>query len=174
VGPREVASEHFSTFVAEHTAALLRVATVLAGDVSEGEDLLQDTLSILVTRWPKVMAADSAMAYVRRALINRHISRSRPLRVRSAPLTELDDIAIGEFSGQVEDRDQLKRALGRLPTRQRTALVLRYFLDLDDTQIAAELGCRIGTVRSLISRALATLRTMTPTAADNPVFWSAP
>ncbi|MEO6701621.1 MAG: sigma-70 family RNA polymerase sigma factor, partial [Jatrophihabitantaceae bacterium] len=64
----------------------------------------------------------------------------------------------GDFSQSVVDRDLLRRALAELPDRQRVALVLRYFHDYPDQQIADAMDCRIGTVRSLISRALASMR----------------
>ena len=147
---------HFADFVRAHTASLLRTAMLLTRSSAAAEELVQDTLAHLFPRWNAVRAAVSPIAYVRRSLVNRHLSSQRRVR----PVTELLDRpdASADFAGRLEDRDELRRLLDGLPARQRTALVLRYFHDLDDAGVADAMGCRVGTVRSLISRALATLR----------------
>ena len=75
-----------------------------------------------------------------------------------------------DFDDRVADRDRVRRALDRLPDRQRAALILRYFHDLDDASAAQALGCRTGTLRSLVSRALATLRADVTLRADGTVI----
>ena len=147
---------HFADFVRAHTAALLRTATLLTRSPVAAEELVQDTLAHLFPRWGAVRAAASPIAYVRRSLVNRHLSSQRRVR----PVTELPDLVDpdADFARRLDDRDELRRLLDGLATRQRTALVLRYFHDLDDAGVADAMGCRVGTVRSLISRALATLR----------------
>jgi RNA polymerase sigma-70 factor (sigma-E family) len=149
----------FAEFVRAHTAALLRTAYLLTGDGSAAEELVQDTLVRLYPKWERVQAAEQPVAYVRRSVANAFINqRRRPgsheLRYDLIP----EYVDHRDATAAVVDRDELWPLLRRLPQRQRAALVLRYFHDLPDADIAAALDCRAGTVRSLISRGLATLR----------------
>lgn len=167
----------FVTFLESRTDSLLVTAFLLTRDRHRAEELVQDTLVALYPKWHRVARADSAVAYVRRSMVNRFLNQRR----RHVPPV-VDGEAVewavpGDFDDRVADRDRLRRALDRLPDRQRAALVLRYFHDLDDASAARALGCRAGTVRSLVSRALATLRTdvtlragdtRTATAGDTP------
>ncbi len=150
---------HFDGFVQARTDSLLSTAFLLTRNASEAEELVQDTLVALYPQWSKVLAADSELAYVRRALVNRFLNRRRSKAGREVVtdvVPERPDQR--DFSTVLDDRDQLRRALAGLPARQRAAIVLRYFHDYTDQQAADAMGCRIGTVRSLISRALASLR----------------
>jgi RNA polymerase sigma factor (sigma-70 family) len=103
------------------------------------------------------MAAPAA--YLRRALVHEHVSGVRRLgrRVRTAPL-EGQDVA-DDQTPTADQRDARWRLLSTLPRQQRAVLVLRFYEDLPDRDIAAALGCSEPTVRSNASRALATLRT---------------
>ncbi|MDQ1731999.1 MAG: hypothetical protein QOK10_2158 [Pseudonocardiales bacterium] len=150
---------HFADFVQTRTPSLLSTAYLLTRDRHRAEELVQDVLVSLYPQWQRVLEADSELAYVRRALVNRFINLRRK-RSNSEVFTGavLDDAAGADFASRLADRDQLRRALDLLPDRQRVALVLRYFHDLSDEQAADILQCRLGTVRSLVSRALATLR----------------
>lgn len=149
----------YADFVRAHTAALMRTAYLLTGDGAAAEELVQDTLVRLLPKWHRVEAADLPLAYVRRALTNAFLSeRARPAS-RVLPLNGWDDVDPRDETAAVADRDQLWGLLRGLPARQRAALVLRYFDDLSDGEIAAALDCRAGTARSLISRGLAALRT---------------
>jgi RNA polymerase sigma factor (sigma-70 family) len=117
----------------------------------------------LYPRWSKVAEAQSPIAYVRRSLINRYLNQQRSGAASELVTDFTADRAPGrrpgpDFAHRVDDRDQLRRALSTLPARQRAAVVLRYFHDLSDQQVAEAMGCRATTVRSLISRALSTLR----------------
>lgn len=153
----------FSQFVEDRTDSLLGTAYLLTRDRQAAEELVQDTLVALYPRWSRVAQAQSPIAYVRRSLINRYLNQQR-----SGAASELviDFTAAGaperrpdpDFALRVDDRDQLRRVLSTLPARQRAAVVLRYFHDLSDQQVAETMGCRATTVRSLISRALSTLR----------------
>jgi RNA polymerase sigma factor (sigma-70 family) len=149
----------FADFVRMHTAGLLRTATMLTGSAQPAEELVPHTFAHLNPSWSKVATASSASAYVRRSLVNRHLGRQRQVRAIAArhQLSDEQDQRPA-FTDQVADRDQLRQLLADLAPRQRTAIVLRYFDDLDDAAIAEAMNCRVGTVRSLISRALATLR----------------
>jgi RNA polymerase sigma-70 factor (sigma-E family) len=152
------AEAHFAQFVESSTDSLLGTAYLLTRDRQAAEELVQDSLVALYPKWPRVQAAGSPMAYVRRALVNRFLNQRR------RPVTELPTGRLPETSGRPDftnllaDRDQLRHALAGLPDRQRAAVVLRYFHDYSDQQCADAMDCRIGTVRSLISRALASLR----------------
>ena len=151
------ADSHFAEFVEQHTDALLTTSYLLTRDRTAAEELLQDVLVALYPQWQKVLAADSAVAYVRRSLVNRFLNQRR--RGAELPLAELPETGSSrDFTVSVADREQVRRALATLPDRQRAAVVLRYYYDYPDQQIADALGCRIGTARSLISRALAGLR----------------
>lgn len=157
----------FARFVEESTSSLLGTAYLLTRDRQAAEELVQDSLVALYPLWPKVAAAQSPIAYARRALINRYLNQQRHASVVER-IGELlpDRQAPPDFARQVDDRDQLRRVLSTLPPRQRAAVVLRYFHDLSDQQVADELGCRATTVRSLISRALTTLRAATYGGSD--------
>lgn len=149
----------FTRFVREHTAALLRTAYLLTGDGVAAEELVQDTLVRLYPKWQLVEAADVPLAYVRRSLANGFVNHARRAARREFAVEFLPEHADdADRLGQLADRDEVWDLLRTLPERQRAALVLRYFHDLPDDEIAAALGAREGTVRSLISRGLAALR----------------
>lgn len=153
----------FAQFVEECTDSLLGTAYLLTHDQQAAEELVQDTLVTLYPHWARVSAAQSLLAYVRRSLINRYLNQQRRAAA-SEVVIDFNDagapqwLAGPDFAHRVDDRDQLRRVLRRLPARQRAAVVLRYFHDLSDQQIAETMGCRAATVRSLICRAMGTLR----------------
>jgi RNA polymerase sigma-70 factor (sigma-E family) len=136
---------------------LLRFAYLLCGDRHRAEDLLQDVLLAMYRRFGDDLPLDNPVAYARRALANANISRARRASSTEVVLDVLGDVA-RPASDSAAERDSLWQALRRLPLRQRTVLVLRFYEDATDADIAAVLGCRRGTVRSLASRALAALR----------------
>jgi RNA polymerase sigma-70 factor (sigma-E family) len=149
----------FAGFVREHTTALLRTAYLLTGNAAAAEELVQDTLVRLYPKWDRVESADLPLAYVRRSLANTYINSQRRAARREYAYEVVPERPDDRDSfGQLADRDQLWAGLRTLPERQRAALVLRFFEDLSDEDAAAALGCRTGTVRSLVSRGLATLR----------------
>lgn len=152
-------TREFSSFVRAHTSALLRTAYLLTGNASAAEELVQDTLVRLYPKWHLVEGAEVPIAYVRRSLTNGFVNQRRRPSSREFAVEYLPDYGDPtEASGQLEDRDQLWSMLRSLPERQRAALVLRFFHDLADERIADALDCRVGTVRSLISRGLASMR----------------
>jgi RNA polymerase sigma factor (sigma-70 family) len=131
----------------EHRLALIRVAALILGSRALAEEAVHDAVMSVRGKWDGL---DHPGAYLRTAVVNRakEILRHRRL-----------DWPIYEVAGELpESLVDLHRYLGRLPHRQRVAVVLRFFADLDDDETADQLGCRPGTVRSLISRALDTLR----------------
>lgn len=153
----------FAGFVRANTAALLRTAYLLTGNSSAAEELVQDTFARLYPKWHRVEAADVPIAYVRRALTNTFLNERRRPSSREVVIDVLPEHSERYYGGpdelqRVADRDEIWSLLTELPDRQRAALVMRYFHDLPDAGIAEALECRVGTVRSLISRGLATLR----------------
>jgi RNA polymerase sigma-70 factor (sigma-E family) len=149
----------FAPFVRAYTPTLLRTAYLLTGNRSAAEDLVQETLVHLYPKWDKVAAADAPLAYVRRSMSNNFVNGTRRASSRELVLETVPDARDQrDEMSQVVDREALWGLLRTLPDRQRAALVLRFFHDLPDEEIAVALGCRLGTVRSLISRGLATLR----------------
>jgi len=154
----------FAGFVRANTAALLRTAYLLTASSSAAEELVQDTLVRLYPKWDRVEAADVPLAYVRRALTNTFLNERRRPSSREIVVDVLPEYQDSRYRDQrdemqqVADRDEVWALLNGLPDRQRAALVMRYFHDLPDAEIAEALGCRVGTVRSLISRGLADLR----------------
>lgn len=149
----------FEEFVLARTPALLRFGYLLTGDAARAEDVLQEALIDVHRHWSRVVGAGAPEAYVRRAMVNEYVSWRRLRSSRELPGEIPDESASEAPEAGVAERDAVWRALGRLPRRQRAVLVLRFYEDLPESQIAAALGCAAGTVRSLATRALHTLRT---------------
>ena len=146
----------FDAWVAARGPALLRLAYTLTGSAADAEDVVQEALSRALARWDRISAADDVDAYVRRMVVNGHVSWWRRWRRRETPVaTVRDSIVAGPETG---DRDRLWRACRALPEAQRTAVVLRYYEQLEYAEIAALTGVAEGTVRSRVSRGLAALR----------------
>jgi RNA polymerase sigma-70 factor (sigma-E family) len=149
----------FAGFVREYTPALLRTAYLLTGSAHAAEELVQDTFARLYPKWQRVEDADAPLAYVRRSLTNGYINYQRRAGRREFAYEDVPERTDPHDAlAQLADRDQIWAGLLVLSERQRAALVLRFFEDLSDEESAAALGCRVGTVRSLISRGLAVLR----------------
>lgn len=149
----------FSTFVRTHSTALLRSAYLLTGDRQAAEELLQDTFARLYPQWSRVSQAEVPIAYVRRSLTNNFLNGRR--RRSASDLLFADPPERGydpDLAARLSDRDLVRNLLDSLPPKQRAVLVLRFFDDLSDAQIAADVGCRAATVRSIVSRGLQTLR----------------
>ena len=155
------AEREFREFVEGRWAGLARFAYGLTGDRGLAEDLAQTALANAYAAWSRVRRADDPDAYLRRIVLNAHRTSFRKPRVREK-LTGTPEYhagaAVPDPGRQNEDRDAVMAALLALPARQREVVVLRYLLDLTDSQVAATLQCSVGTVRSQASRALAKLR----------------
>jgi RNA polymerase sigma-70 factor (sigma-E family) len=155
------ADTSFEEFVHSRSAHLFRLALLLTGqNRAEAEDLLQIALERAYRRRASLSRSQSPEPYVRRVLVNASIDRWRTLGRRAEQ--PLDTVEAGppvaDRTGQVADRDLLLRSLALLPPRQRAVLVLRYWEDRSEAEIAAMLGCSAGTVKSQASRGLARLR----------------
>jgi RNA polymerase sigma-70 factor (sigma-E family) len=155
------AGDSFEEFVRGRSAQLFRLAMLLTGqNRAEAEDLLQIALERAYRRRATLSGGRSPEPYVRQILVNASVDRWRSLRRRAEqPLDARDPgRAVQDAAGEIADRDLLLRALAALPPRQRAVLVLRYWEDLSEAEIARMLGCSVGTVRSQVSRGLARLR----------------
>jgi RNA polymerase sigma-70 factor (sigma-E family) len=153
----------FEDFVAHRSAALFRGAYVLTGSREAAEDLVQETLERTCRRWRKVAATESPEAYVRRIMVN--LANDRWRRFRRSKLPDVADQAPApDEYARLDSRDQLIRALRQLPMGMRTVVVLRYFHDMPDTEIAADLGISPATVRSQLARGLDKLRAELPSS----------
>jgi RNA polymerase sigma-70 factor (sigma-E family) len=150
--------ESFREFVIARGPDLTRMAALLCRNRAEAEDLVQDTLASAYAGWRRIEATQSPEAYVRRMLVNRHVSWWRRHRGRVEPRAVVPDAATPDPTDAAATTDAVRRMLRSLPPRQRAAIVLRYYADYSDAQIADTLGCSEPTVRSQISRALASLR----------------
>lgn len=151
--------ESFDAFVRAHATSLLRTAFLLAGSRTAAEDLLQDTLTHLYPQWDRVAVTDVPLAYVRRSLTNRYVSSRRRASSRELPTDEIPDGWDGQDIAQVvADRREVWQLLTTLVPRQRAAVVMRYYHDLTDEEIAEFLDCKPATARSLISRGIAAIR----------------
>jgi|SRR5579875_1021418 len=153
--------DDFDQFVADSAESLLRTAHLITWDAGESEDLVQECLMRVARRWPRVQRMEQPLAYARRVLINLAVDGGdrRALRRREldAPSASADAPAADVLAG-LDTRDELLDALAQLTPRQRAVLVLRYFNDLSESQVADALGCSPGTVKSNTSRGLARLR----------------
>jgi RNA polymerase sigma-70 factor (sigma-E family) len=149
----------FEEYVAQRGQSLLRFAYVLTGDSHLAEDLTQTALADAYRHWRKVERAGNRDAYVRRILVNAHLSWRRRRSSTERPAEAIAQTAIAaDPAFAVTARDQTRWLLNGLAPKARTVLVLRYYADLDDTAIAELMGIRPSTVRATASRALAALR----------------
>jgi RNA polymerase sigma-70 factor (sigma-E family) len=143
-------------FATANSVGLTRFAYLLCGDRGLAEDLVQDAFVALYRRFGERLPLEAPVAYARRTIVNGHISHARRRSASAVVLGAVPDRPVEE-RGSAE-QDAMWQVLATLPDRQRAVLVLRYYLDLSDADIAAALGCRAGTVRSLAARAFAALR----------------
>jgi RNA polymerase sigma-70 factor (sigma-E family) len=163
---RHARQGEFEQFVADTAGDLLRTAYLVVWDLAGAEDLVQECLFRVARRWPRVRSMDHPTAYARRVLVNLALDNAtRRARHRSeldrsgrVPLEDHHDESAARALGMVESSSELLAAIGELPGRQRVTLVLRYFEDHTEAQVAEILGCSVGTVKSTTWRALERLR----------------
>ena len=158
--------ESYREFVTARYAALRRTAYVLTGDHHDAEDLVQTALMKAAGVWGRIHQRPEP--YVRRIMYHENVSRWRRRRVVEEPLGGHDE-ATRDGAERGLDRMVLADALARLTPKQRTVLVLRYYEDLTEQQVAAVMGVRVGTVKSQTRHALMRLRQLAPELADRMV-----
>jgi RNA polymerase sigma-70 factor (sigma-E family) len=158
---RAEAAQAVTALYEAHAVGLIRLGVVMLGDRAAAEDAVQDAFCGLYRRWGQLADPAKALSYVRASTLNgcrselRHRIRARR---RGGPARDAPDAASAEQAALLgEEHQQVLSALRRLPDRQREALVLRFYLDQTEPEIAVSMGISPGTVKSTTSRALATL-----------------
>ena len=164
----------FEEFAATRMPGVLRFAAVLTGDLADAEDLAQEVLVRAYSRWGRIGGLDRPDLYVRKMILNEYLSwhrrAARPIPVGAGSLEPAS--AAPDHAQQYIEREVLLAGLGKLSRRQRAVLVLRYYEDRGDAEIAELLGCSPGTVRSHASRGLAALRVDMSPRAGGPCLTS--
>jgi RNA polymerase sigma-70 factor (sigma-E family) len=148
----------FSEYMHGRWTQLVRLGYGLTGDRQLAEDLAQTALARAYASWPRVRRSGNPDAYVNRIMVNANYGRFRKRRVAERLTDTLPDPGAGDVTGRHDDRSALITALLTLPYGQRAVVVLRYWMDMTETEVAATLGCSVGNVKSQASRALAKLR----------------
>jgi RNA polymerase sigma-70 factor (sigma-E family) len=158
------AATQFREYVAARQAALFRSAVLLTGHRQDAEDLLQAALTKLAQRWPTISKSGSPDAYVRRTMYHQRISWWRRRRHGQEFLSDaLPDVGgPGDVAADSTLRLALAQVLGQLTAKQRAVVILRYYEDLPEAEVADILGISVGTVRSQTHRTLARLRELCP------------
>jgi len=154
-------TDSFAEYVSGRGHALTRMAYLLTGDHALAEDLVQGALAKAFSRWSRIEAMSAPDAYVRQMIVNEHVSGWRRYRRRERLQAEVAQVPVamaGDLAMDEAVRATVRAAVRKLPARQRAALVLRFYEDLPDGEVAGILGCSPATVRSQIARALARLR----------------
>ncbi|WP_376810776.1 SigE family RNA polymerase sigma factor [Catellatospora aurea] len=156
------ASAGFAEFAAARTPTLIRVAYLLTGDQHAAEDLVQSALAKTYAR-RKWLRHEDPEGYVRTVMYREQVSWWRRLAsIRQSMAAVATDDVVDDHSAHADLRVAMREALWRLPLMQRTVVVLRYFEDLSESQVAEVLDCSVGTVRSRNNRALKRLRELLP------------
>ena len=144
----------FAELVRDRWPALVRAAVLLGCTVAEAEDLAQTALLRCYVAWNRVRAAGDRDSYVYRVLVNCHRDSRRRRWWGERPAEQVPDVTVDDGTGRVDDLDAVRRALDRLSDAHRTVVVLRFYAQLDERQIAGALRIPPGTVKSRLSRAL--------------------
>lgn len=154
----------FEEYLRVHQQALFRTAYLLTGNVHQAEDVLQASLVKLYAAWDRASAAQNLDAYVRRIIINEHTSLwRRAWKRREISTDEFFNPPSHEDTYDDGVADEVWQLLSSLPRKARAVVVLRYYEQLTEPEVADLMGIAVGTVKSQCSRALATLRERTPT-----------
>lgn len=150
--------EAFREFAATRYAALVRTARLLVTDPGHAEDLTQSALVTTYLHWGRLHQPQAAEAYTRTVLARLAIRAGRRRWRGEIATADLPEHPAGDDYAAVDTTDVVRRALATLPAEQRVVLVLRYYAQLTEAEIAEALGCSPGTVKSRASRALTALR----------------
>ena len=148
-------------FVASRAPALIKVAYLLTGDRSSAEDLFQSALAKTIPKWKSIRHSDPE-GYLRAVMYREQVSWWRRLRRRRETPLRTGETVVADHSREADLRLTVRAALWQLPPAQRVVIVLRYYEDLQEAQVAAMLGCSVGTVRSRTHRAVTRLRQLLP------------
>ncbi len=156
----------FEEFVSARLGALVRYATVLTAEPHLAEDITQNVLVAAQARWSRIGGMSAPESYVKRMVLNEFLSWRRRRAARVVPLAgESLDGLLGSAPDPTvgrDERDAMLRLIATLPPRQRAVIALSFYEDLSVDEIADMMGCRTVTVRTHLSRALASLREALP------------
>jgi RNA polymerase sigma-70 factor (sigma-E family) len=159
---RSSAQREFERFATTQVDGLLRVAYLMVGDRGEAEDVVQECMLRIARKWSRVRAMEHPGAYARQVMISLVLDGGRRRSRRTLELAATKTLQAPEAgqdrAGALDARTDLIRALSELPARPRAVLVLRYYADLPEAEVARVLGCSVGTVKSSASRGLERLR----------------
>jgi RNA polymerase sigma-70 factor (sigma-E family) len=149
----------------EHYRSLVRLAALLVRDVATAEEVVQDSFVAMHGAWRRLRESDKALSYLRQSVVNRSRSvlRHRVVVDRNAPKPAPDMPSAEQGAISLLERSAVIKALRTLPPRQREALVLKYYADLSEAQIASAMGISRGAVKSHTARAMSSLRAVLET-----------
>jgi RNA polymerase sigma-70 factor (sigma-E family) len=142
--------------------SLVRLAVLLVHDVQTAEEVVQDAFEAMHTAWRRLRDSEKALSYLRQAVVNksRSVLRHRTVVDRNAPKPAPDEPSAEQAAMTLIERSAVIDALRTLPERQREAIVLRYYADLSEADIAATMGISKGAVKSHTARAMAALKSI--------------
>jgi RNA polymerase sigma-70 factor (sigma-E family) len=154
------AEQAVTTMYSTHYRSLVRLAALLVRDTATAEEVVQDSFIAMHSSWRRLRDSDKALSYLRQSVVNRSRSvlRHRMVVDRNAPKPAPDMPSAEQGALSLLERSAVVAALRDLPPRQREALVLRYYGDLSEAQIASAMGISRGAVKSHTARAIAALR----------------
>lgn len=143
-----------------HYRSLVRLAVLLVRDVATAEEVVQDSFIAMHTAWRRLRDTEKALSYLRQSVVNRSRSvlRHRVVVDKNAPKPAPDMPSAEQGAISLLERSAVIAALRTLPPRQREALVLKYYADLSEAQIATAMGISRGAVKSHTARGVAALR----------------
>lgn len=156
-----------------HYQSLVRIATMLLRDGGAAEEVAQDAFVAMHTAWPRLRDSDKALAYLRQSVVNgsRSLIRHRGVAGRYVPPAPVSAPAAEETAAAMFERCDVVTALRGLPTRQREVLVLRYYADLSEAEIAQIMRISRGAVKSHASRGIAALRVVSTVCGQPLASW---
>jgi RNA polymerase sigma-70 factor (sigma-E family) len=164
MAPTSDADAAVAALYRSHRLPLVRLARLLVDDIETAEDVVQDAFAALHRRWGSIAAPDAAIGYLRSSVVNGSRSVLRRRRtVRANPWPDASRWRGDDADAPVllaEEHREVLDALGRLPSRQREVIVLRYWAQLSEAEIAATLGISVGAVKSTASRGRDAIATM--------------
>ncbi|GAA6526285.1 SigE family RNA polymerase sigma factor [Intrasporangium sp. DVR] len=160
--------ERFVDFVRAHSARLFRTAYLMTGDYQRAEDLLQTTLIRIYQRWTRVDAMERPAAYARTVLVSQSVSWWRRRSSRELPVGGGEELGWAGRIDEVPEHQRVWQAVLSLPPRQRAVMVLKYYEDLSEAEIAEVLNMAPGTVKSHAHRAARQLALLLGEAVVTP------
>ena len=155
--------DDFVEYASASRLRLIRLALRITGDQHAAQDLVQEALARTWASWSKVRAKDQPDAYLRRVMLNLYLRHQRRYSGRERLTDAVPEPPLGAAAtDEVDERQRVWKAIQLLPARQKLVVVLRYYEDLSEADIAAVLECEPGTVKSQLHKAMGHLRVSLP------------